>query len=268
VHCRLARFACAFCLVLGLPPTAATAGLLPSPAAALGLVTSPLAAGGLLPARAASASGEPATAATTTASGEAAPAEGDVPDQTPPNALETGAGVAELLEHPCGQPMSQVFLRFADIAFYYRAPGGDAESRRDWLLEGGAAIVPGNEPFGVTPGTRSLALPRGSRATTRPICVGVDSPTVRFLVRDPGIRGAALRVEVLWVGALGERRELTIGRILSTRAGWRPVLPLLALANLSALTAADGTRAIQLRFAPERGAWRVDGLHVDPFCRV
>jgi hypothetical protein len=259
-------------VALGLPASASAAGLLPSSAGALELVTSPLAAGDLLPAPDASPSGDAttdaATPATTGTPGETVQDSGDGLDPTRPSSLELGAALGELLEHPCGQPMSQVFLRFADVAFYYRAPGGDAESQRDWLLEGGAGIVPGNEPFGVTKGTRSLALPRGSRATTGSICVGVDSPTVRFLVRDPGIRAAALRVEVLWLGALGERRVLTIGRIASMRAGWRPVLPLLAVANLSALASADGTRAIQLRFTAERGTWRVDGLYVDPFCRV
>ena len=57
-----------------------------------------------------------------------------------------------------------------------------------WTLERGAAVVHGNEPFYVGGGgdACALALPPGGSATTAPVCIGIEHPTLRFFARNTG----------------------------------------------------------------------------------
>src|SRR5688500_9109764 len=70
---------------------------------------------------------------------------------------------------------SRVFLPWLDLASYFPAPGGDAESAEGWTLSGGAGIVAGNEPWkvGGRGDSHALALPARSQATTGGVCVGL-----------------------------------------------------------------------------------------------
>jgi hypothetical protein len=94
----------------------------------------------------------------------------------------------------------QVFLPWLDFASYVPAPGGFAESTVGWKLAGGAALVAGNEPWKVSGGgSRALALPVGSQATTNAMCVGIGHPTMRFFARrTSGSLLSTLKVEVLF----------------------------------------------------------------------
>src|SRR4051812_43131014 len=74
-----------------------------------------------------------------------------------------------------GDPtQTQPFLRWGDPAYYVLAPGGAMEpGSNSWLLAGGAAIVPGNEPYHVHSKTdsHSLSLPSGSSVGTKMVCI-------------------------------------------------------------------------------------------------
>ena len=162
------------------------------------------------------------------------------------------------------QVAEQPFLRWLDPAAYVLVPGGTVERWAGWNLEGAAARTWGNEPYYVhdEDDTWSLAIPAGSSATTAPMCVGVEHPTLRLLVRNRGSLASPLRVEVLFEDALGLRRAVTIGDYLGT-SRWQPTPPLAVLANL--LLLGDHVE-VAFRFtAGTGGDWFIDDVYVDPF---
>jgi hypothetical protein len=170
-----------------------------------------------------------------------------------------------------GRPASQPFLRWLDPMRYVLAPNGDLETgTTGWKLTGGAAIQNENESFFVGSATdkRSLYLPSGSSATTRPMCVELLHPTFRYFAKNRG----TILLSTLVVEALVEN-PLT-GKVLVLQAGvhtggskWHPSLPVLVVADLVSLLDADGELAVAFRFRPVGlGAkWLVDDVYVDPF---
>lgn len=170
-------------------------------------------------------------------------------------------------EGGCGsQVVEQPFLRWADVASYVLAPNGTVESGASWQLEGGAARVRGNETHYVHSrgDSSSLALPPGSSATTAPICVGIEHPTLRFLARNRGSLLSSLAVEVLFTDATGTHRAVPIGAVVGG-ASWQPTLPLPVVANLLSLMQ-DGRIDVAFRFTPVgAGDWSIDDVYVDPF---
>lgn len=163
---------------------------------------------------------------------------------------------------------SQPFAPWGDNAFYVLAPDGGLEHGAGaWSLDGGAAVVHGNESFQVGgPGdSRSLSLPDGSRATTAPACIGLDSPTMRFFARNDGDPDASLRVSVI-VDTLVGPETVSIGSVDGSQSSWHPTPAFLLLANLTAIPVVnDGTASIRLRFTPDGGDWQIDDVYVDPW---
>jgi hypothetical protein len=165
-----------------------------------------------------------------------------------------------------GQVVEQPFIRWADPARYVLVPSGTVETGRGWDLQGGAARTWGNETFYVhdEDDARSLALPSGSSATTAPMCVGLEHPTLRLLARNDGSVFSSLDVEVLFEDATGTTRAVPIGAFLGT-SSWQPTLPLAVLANIGALPPGDHVD-VAFRFTPRgAGAWSIDDVYVDPF---
>lgn len=170
-----------------------------------------------------------------------------------------------------GRTASQPFLRWLDPMRYVPAPNGGLEAgSTGWTLTGGARVVSGNETFyvGGKSHSRSLYLPSGSTATTRPMCVELLHPTFRYFARNHG----TVVLSTLVVEALVEN-PLT-GRVLVLPAGvhtggsrWHPSLPGVVFADLVSLLDANGELAVAFRFRPVGlGAkWQVDDLYVDPF---
>jgi hypothetical protein len=164
------------------------------------------------------------------------------------------------------QPSSQVFLRWLDPLRYELAPGGAAESAEGWTLAGGARIVPGNEPWKVGgSGSMALQLPRGSRATTGVMCVGIGHPIMRFFARrTSGWLLDTLKVDVLFEGAGGQVHSLPVGLVLGGKS-WQPTLPFPVLASLLPLLPGEMT-PVQFRFTPlGGGTWQIDDVYVDPW---
>jgi hypothetical protein len=163
-------------------------------------------------------------------------------------------------------PSSQVFLRWLDPLRYELAPGGDAESTQRWTLSGGARVVAGNEPWRVGGrGVSSLQLPRGSRATTGVMCVGIGHPVMRFFARrTSGWLLDSLKVEVLFEGAGGQVHSLPVGLVLAG-GSWQPTLPFPVLASLLPLLPGEQT-PVAFRFTPVgSGTWQIDDVYVDPW---
>jgi hypothetical protein len=162
----------------------------------------------------------------------------------------------------------QPFLPWGDQSWYVLAPDGGFEHGGDvWNLSDGAAVVSGNESFqvGGDADSWSLSLPDGSRATSADICIGIDSPTMRFFARNDGDPDASLRVSVIADTLLG-RVTVPIGTVGGGQSAWHPTPIYPLLANLTALPIVeDGTASIRLRFEPHGGDWRIDDVYVDPW---
>jgi hypothetical protein len=168
------------------------------------------------------------------------------------------AGPAEASAEPCAPaPAQKTFLPWLDVADYVSAPEGDLESAGSWDLDGGAAVVAGNEPFlvGSADDDSSLKLPAGGSATTSPMCVGLEHPTLRFFAKGPLL--GALKVD-----AVVDGHALPIGAVVGG-GRWAPSLPLpIVLNNLSLLGQTD----VSFRFTPLLGStWSVDDVYVDPY---
>jgi hypothetical protein len=164
----------------------------------------------------------------------------------------------------------QPFLPWLDPANYVIAPDGAVEGvASGWKLAGGAKAAHGNESFYVRSAkdARSLSLPPGSSATTPAICVGVDSPTIRFFALNSGSLLSTLNVEVIYRNVLGLTVTAPVATLTGTSA-WQPTLPLLFLANVTSLNVAlNNTTTVWFRFTPQGSSsgWRIDDLYVDPF---
>lgn len=162
-----------------------------------------------------------------------------------------------------GDTTTQPFKRWADPAHYVQVPDGGLERGGvGWTFAGGAAVVAGNETFAISgPGARSLRLPAGGSAVTPLTCVGVGSPTLRFISRGSG--ALPLRVAVRINGA-GAWLPVAVGALPS--ASWAPTLPLPFVVNATAALNKSGTTKVQFRFtAPAGGTWSVDDVFVDPY---
>ena len=180
------------------------------------------------------------------------------------------AGVLVASSTSCeDQAFERPFLPWLDPAQYVLAPDGTFSRRAaGWTLSG-ARIVADNEPYYVhgDEAPAALALPAGSSATSRAMCVGVLHPTLRLFARNTGSLLGTLLVEVLFEDASGQVRALPIGTVAASR-GWHPTLPLPVLANLLALLPNERT-AVAFCFTPQgpSSSWRIDDVCVDPYTK-
>jgi hypothetical protein len=156
------------------------------------------------------------------------------------------------------QPLDRTFLPWLDPALYQPAPDSGFEQGGAWTLAGGAAIVDGNQPY--LAGSKSLALPGGSSATTAPVCVTLAHPTVRFFARNTGSASAPLLVTVKFKTPAGLPVELPVGSVLAG-AAWQPTVPLPLVGNLL-------SDEVRFTFTPAPGsAWQIDDVYIDPYSK-
>jgi hypothetical protein len=159
------------------------------------------------------------------------------------------------------KPLDRTFLPWLDPAWYTQAPNGGFEAGSSgWTLERGAAVVDGNEPWlvGGSGDARSLALPPGGSATTAPMCIGVEHPTLRFFARSTGDPTSTLTVSVV----LGDL-SLPVG-VVTAGSEWAPTPVVPVVVNLLSLL---GDQQVAFRFtaADGRGEWTIDDVYVDPY---
>jgi hypothetical protein len=110
----------------------------------------------------------------------------------------------------------------------------------------------------------SLALGDGGSATTPPVCIDVEHPTIRLFARNAGSSWGDLHVSVRVRGLLGLWLTLPIGTV-SAGAEWAPTHSLPVIANLLSLIR-DG-QAVYFRFEAAGGDWSIDDLYVDPYTK-
>ena len=160
------------------------------------------------------------------------------------------------------QPSDQTFLPWLDPAWYVPAPGGDIEGGAgEWTLTGGAAVADGNEPY--LAGEQSLTLPAGGSATTAPMCVGIEHPTLRLFARNTGDPTSVLAVSVVFRDLLGFQRSLPVG-VVAAGSSWAPTPVMPVVVNLLSLL---GDQDVAFRFTPVGGGgeWSIDDVYVDPY---
>jgi len=182
-------------------------------------------------------------------------------------ALGLSATGAQACSYPGAQP---VFAPWEDQHDYALAPEGGFEAGgRGWSLRGGATAVDGNESYQLNgpADSRSLSLSSGSSATSPPICMSIDTPLLRLMVRNGGDPSSRLRIEAVY-NLLGLVRTNVVNTIGAGQS-WEPSRQLSTVLGLSTLVGTILPSSIQVRITPldDRGQWQVDDLYVDPFAR-
>jgi hypothetical protein len=166
------------------------------------------------------------------------------------------------------QTNTRAFSAWGDGADYTLVPGGTIESGLGgWLLENQWKVVSSSWlPGSTLSGGSAIAIRKGTKLTTRPVCVTEAHPTVRFMLGAKGSSRARLLVEVLYEDLGGSIKVLPIAYLKPTRA-WQPTQVIPLHVNLRASLAADKTAAVALRFTAEedQATWYLDDLYVDPF---
>jgi hypothetical protein len=150
------------------------------------------------------------------------------------------------------------FASFGDSNGYVLTAGGGFEpGTPGWSLSGGAGVISGNapDPFAANGDGNSLYLPDGASATSACTTNPNIEPVVRLWAKS-ATRGSRLEVEVLVNGGTYWAGTATAGK------DWAPTAPLVsdAPANESAVQ-------YQVRLTAIGGAFTVDDVYVDPWCR-
>jgi hypothetical protein len=163
-----------------------------------------------------------------------------------------------------------VFSPWGDQHSYALAPDGGVEAGgAGWTLRGGARVGDGNESYQLNgpADSHSLSLAPGSSAISPPICMSIDTPLIRFVVRNGGDPSSRLRVEAVYK-LLGLVRTNVVNTI-SAGHGWEPSGQMSTVLGLSTIVGTVLPSSIEVRFTPldSRGEWQIDDLYVDPFAR-
>ncbi|HWF54327.1 MAG TPA: hypothetical protein VG223_06870 [Solirubrobacteraceae bacterium] len=166
------------------------------------------------------------------------------------------------------ESLGQPFMPWGDASQYTLMPGGSFEAGTpSWSLSGGAAVTSGNESFFVNSpsDTTSLSLPDGSSATSQPVCVGINDPTLRLFAQNTGSPLSALAVSVTFQTVLGIQATVPVS-VITAGSSWEPTLPLPVVMNLLAL---GGQTPITFNFTPvgPGGNWHIDDAYLDPYQR-
>lgn len=181
-------------------------------------------------------------------------------------ALSIGAGRADAGLTGCNfSNATHAFAPWGDNASYVPVPGGSFESSAGWKLSGGAAIVAGNNPFylGSASDSHSLLLPPGSSAMTPGVCLGILTPTLRFV--GSASDGSGVHVTMYTRTLLG-LVQLPSSNDIDLASNWDAsqtqtflIQNVLGLLNLNSAN-------IFFRFTPVGGATvRMDDVLLDPF---
>ena len=183
-------------------------------------------------------------------------------------ALSTGAAAVDKTVPDCPpQTLVQPFLPWHDHGSYFLAPGGAFETTpAGWTLSGGAAVVPGNEPYHVNAAgdANSLSLPTGSSATSPQICVTIHSPNIRLFSTNGGSSRSFLTVSVNYTDRHGAAKTASIG-MLRAGSSWSVSSQLQFISRIAPIVGGHGQTWVSFTFMPtSAGAWQIDDFYVDP----
>jgi hypothetical protein len=153
--------------------------------------------------------------------------------------------------------VSQPFSQWGDQSSYELTPGGDFESS-SWTLQGGAAQVPGSEPYAATgsQGASSLSLSAGGSATSPPICLDASEPTLRFFIGGSGL----VLVQMVAGGV-----TIPVG-VAYGNGNWQPSPVVLTGSRLLGFLSGGSAQA-SIRVTALSGQPQVDDVFIDPWRR-
>ncbi len=162
----------------------------------------------------------------------------------------------------CPDPTTQAFRPWSDYANYAFLPGGGFESSiGGWTLSGGAKIVAGNERYYLhgSSDRYSLRLPAGATATSAPMCIGLLSSKMRFVVG--GASGGNVKVQVIYNGLLSSVLGIFDGGSVTSNGTWQPSPEISMLGGVLPLL----TQSVQFRLVATAGTPQVDDVYLDPW---
>ena len=160
--------------------------------------------------------------------------------------------------------LSQPFVPWGDSSSYELVPGGSFGSDLSgWTVTGGAGLVSGGEPYGVTGSVSqsSIDLPAGSSAQSPYTCVNAAYPTIRFFARNSGLLSTVL-VQVVYNLPLLGQVAIPVGPVALSDT-WQPTLPMITGSAIPGLLS-GGTTQVALRFTALTGNSEIDDVFVDP----
>jgi len=164
----------------------------------------------------------------------------------------------------CGA-VSHPFAQFGDDGSYCALPNSGFESgSAGWTLSGGAAVVPGNEPWHVAgPGASALDLPAGASAISSPVPISLLDPYFRLFARSAFADGP-LSLRVVFRGLTGNVTGVLNVTDLpsSSYSDWEPSG---AVPSLLALPLGTSSAQLVITSTASTGDWQVDDVFVDPF---
>lgn len=123
-----------------------------------------------------------------------------------------------------------------------------------------AHVVAGNEPFYIHSSSDryALVLPKGSSATSPPMCIGLPSTKMRFVATGPV--GSKVKVQIIYRGLLSSVLGILDGGTVSTNGTCQPSPSIGMLGGLLPLL----TRSVQFRLVATSGTPKVDDVYLDP----
>jgi hypothetical protein len=164
---------------------------------------------------------------------------------------------------------SAAFAAFGDQANYTLAPNGSFESgAAGWSLSR-SSVAAGNESFFLNSNgdSHSLSISANGSAVSPPICVGMTTPTFRFVARRTNGSWAQMNVNLLWTDASGTTHTTTAGSIMGD-TNWA-VSSVMNLGSSLPLWQSDDTLSVRLQFSPAQygGDWAIDDVYIDPYAK-
>lgn len=178
-------------------------------------------------------------------------------------ALAVGATPARAgLGIACPDATTQPFRPWSDTANYSILPDGGFEAGASaWTLSGGAKVVNGNERFYLRNKSdrSSLLLPAGSTVTSPPMCIGLLSSKMRFVVG--GTTGANVKVQVLYRGLLSSLLGVFDGGTVKSNGTWTPSAAIPMFGGVLPLL----TVSVQFRFVASGATAQIDDVYLDPW---
>jgi hypothetical protein len=168
-----------------------------------------------------------------------------------------GVASAETGDACPAQPVTQSFLSFGDLNYYFLAPGGDFEETGVWSVSGEHQYAQRDDDLLELGGPQALVLGDGAQATSPAFCVDDTYPHLR-LGAEAGGSNDSLTIEALPADGPPVTLATLDGRDFRSAApsGYVPLAP-----NLE-LELGDMAQ-VQLRFTAS-GWWGVDFVSIDP----
>jgi hypothetical protein len=172
--------------------------------------------------------------------------------------------------NPCGQRyIENPFSQWDDVADYFLVRQGDLSANADEWDLGGGELVAENDPYTLHPDENaSISLTEGDSASAPMVCVGVDTPTMRFFVKNTGAEAGTLKVAVTYEDDTYAMHSLDLATLTSADAGaeWTPS-PVVDLTAPLVELLDDHQTPVWFTFTAEGegSAWLIDDIYVDPY---